>query len=674
MIRILALLAVLTIGLHQPAGAQSFEVSHPMDALTYPEIAEAVKLARAAGHADDQTVYPMITLVEMPKADVLAWTPGKPFTRTALMIMRKKGQTTETIVDLTAKKVVSHRVMPGVQPSIMTGEWRRAAELVKTDGRWQKAMRRRGYEKLETISCPPQSAGYFPQDGFGDRRIFKVSCYATIERDGREHPNWSRPIEGVIAIVDVDAGNIVDVIDIDPVLQADAIESHGLGPMEIRDKPKPVAIVSPQGPNFTLKGSIEVGWNAWSFHLRGDRRAGLVVSLARFNDAGEERLVAYQIALNEMFVPYMDPHPGWSYKSFLDAGEYGLGYLTSSLEKGRDCPRHAVYVTMAYPSDRGGMFKKDRAVCIFERNTGDPAWRHANIATKKTLSSPMVELVVRYIPTLGNYDYVIDYVFEATGQIRVRTGATGMDAVKSVAQVRADEPGAEEASAYGMLVAPNLVAPYHDHYFNFRIDLDVDGTGNTLVRERFVPRRLPKDNPRRSLWVLEREAMKVEGPVVADPRARGEIFRIINPARKSVLGHNTGYQLEEVKSMMSILSPDDPPQTRAAFSAHKLWVTTHKPAELWASGDYPNQSKGGGGLPAYVADQEPVDGKDLVLWYTIGFRHVTRPEDWPILPTRWFEFRLRPYGFFARDPSHDVAPHYVDQSGGKAPRKASGAN
>ena len=68
MIRILGFLAVFYTGaLLQSAGAQTFQVTHPMDALTYPEIAEAVKLARAAGHADDQTVYPMITLVEMPK-------------------------------------------------------------------------------------------------------------------------------------------------------------------------------------------------------------------------------------------------------------------------------------------------------------------------------------------------------------------------------------------------------------------------------------------------------------------------------------------------------------------------------------------------------------------------------------------------------------------------------
>ncbi len=665
MIRILGLFVLLLAGLPAPATAQGAIVSHPMDALTYPEIDKAVKLAREAGLADASTAFPMITLKEMPKADVLVWKPGEPFTRSAFMVMRRPGETVEAVVDLTAGRVVSHRIVPGAQPSIMDAEWKRAARLVKADERWQKAMRRRNYTDLAQVSCAPQSAGHFPGENFGERRIFKVPCYHDVKRPGRDHPDWSRPIEGVIAVVDVDAGAVIDVIDVDPVLPAEAVRRHGLGPMPIRDEPKPVVNVSPQGPNFTLKGGIEIDWNAWSFHVRGDRRAGLIVSLARFRDGDEARLVAYQLALTEMFVPYMDPHPGWRYKAFLDAGEYGLGYLTSSLEKGRDCPKQSVYVTMAFPSDRGGMFRKKNAVCIFERNTADPAWRQASLAGRRTLSAPKVELVVRFIPTLGNYDYVIDYVFESTGQIRVRAGATGMDAVKTVPFARADEPGAEKLAEYGMLVAPYTLAPYHDHYFNFRIDLDVDGQANTLIREHFEPKRLPENNPRRSLWTLRREAMKTEGPVVADPGGRGELWRIINPARKTELGHNTGYQLEASTSMPSILSPDDPPQMRAAFSAHKLWVTAFKPEEYWAAGDYPNQSKGGDGLPKFVSDREAVENKDLVLWYTIGFRHVTRPEDWPILPTRWFEFRLRPYGFFTRDPSHDVATHFVQSRDGE---------
>ncbi len=599
----------------------------------------------------------------MAKDAVLAWERGQPFTLSALVVVRDPGKTTELVVDLSEQSIVSSRIIPGAQPSIMQHEFGRAITLTKADARWQAAMRKRGYEDLSKIASAPQSAGHFPAEGFGDRRILKVPCYQQAVRQGREHPNWARPIEGVFAVVDVEAGEVIDVIDVEPVIQRDHMNGHGPGPLPVRPLPKPVRVVTPQGPNFKLKGAVQVSWHNWSFHMRADRRAGIVLSLLRFDDAGEDRLIAYQMALTEMFVPYMDPHPGWNYKSFLDAGEYGLGYLISSLEQGRDCPQHAIYLNLFFPSDAGGMFKADRAVCIFERNTGDPAWRHYNVSTRRAISRPKVELVVRYIPTLGNYDYVIDYVFEMTGQVRVRAGATGMDAVKTVASENAASPGAEKDTAYGMHVAPYLVAPYHDHYFNFRIDLDVDGPKNTLVRERFKPKPLPKDNLRKSLWVLERGELDTEGSLLRPPGFRGEVWRIVNPGKETALDHKPGYQLEQVMSVASLLSPDDPPQARAMFSSNKLWVTAYDADELWASGNYPNQSKGGQGLPQYVKDRQSVRNTDLVLWYNLGFRHVTRPEDWPILPTRWFEFRLRPYGFFVREPSHDLAPHFAPRRG-----------
>jgi len=32
-----------------------------------------------------------------------------------------------------------------------------------------------------------------------------------------------------------------------------------------------------------------------------------------------------------------------------------------------------------------------------------------------------------------------------------------------------------------MLIAPNLVAANHDHFFNFRMDFDIDGQDNTFM-------------------------------------------------------------------------------------------------------------------------------------------------------------------------------------------------
>jgi primary-amine oxidase len=101
----------------------------------------------------------------------------------------------------------------------------------------------------------------------------------------------------------------------------------------------------------------------------------------------------------------------------------------------------------------------------------------------------------------------------------------------------------------------------------------------------------------------------------------------------------------------SLLAPDDFPQRRAGFSTAPLWITAYDPNELYAAGSYPNQSKGGDGLPAYAARHRPIVNADIVLWYTMGFHHLPRPEDWPVLPTMWHSVSLVPSGFFDHNPS-----------------------
>ncbi|MGI9415726.1 MAG: tyramine oxidase, partial [Hyphomicrobiales bacterium] len=617
---------------------------------TIAEVLAAVEHLKAAGVADDTTRYPMIRLKEAPKADVLAWQPGQAFARTAFVVMRQGGRTFEAEVDLRRGQVMSHVEIPDVQPNIMLDEWRLAGQLAKADRRWQDAMRKRGLTDFDRIFCAPTAAGYLPEPGFAGRRLFRVPCYYM----GAAGYAWGLPVEGVTAVVDTDRRTVVSVTDTGVVPVGDGGDPASF---KTRAALKPVVNTSPQGANFELRGGYQVKWQNWSFHLRVERREGPVVSLVKYNDSGSDRLIAYQMALSEMIVPYMDPDPNWSYRSFLDVGEFGLGYLASTLRVGHDCPKHSGYLDAVIPSDQGGLFKADRAVCIFERNPSDPAWRHYEAAGRNVNSRANVELVVRMIPTIGNYDYVVDFIFTLHGNIRVRVGATGIDAVKAVAAKSMTDPSAANDARFGALVAPNTVAVYHDHYFSFRLDLDVDGRANSLVRDHIVAKRLPEGYARRSLWVLEPETVEQEGPVDRYVKGRG-VWRVVNRARRTKLGHHPSYQLATGHRVTSLLDPSDGPQRRAAFSAHELWVTRHAAEERHAAGRYLNQKQMSGGLPAFVADKAAVENQDIVLWYTLGFHHITRAEDWPVLPTRWHEFTLRPVNFFGRSPAIDLAPSF----------------
>lgn len=645
-------------GLAQQSGAVNAQTrargaTHPMDALSVGEIAQTVKLIIGAGYADETARFPTIQLKELPKSEVMAWQTGQPFERHAQVVMRTKRRTFEIAVNLTKGQVSKPIERPGAQPGIILDDWLVAQSLTMKDPRWLAAMKKRGFEDTKNLTCSPLSPGYFANDPYGDRRVLKVPCYE--HNTGTSHL-YGRPVSGVFAIVDVEEKQVLDVID------------TGIIPLPQQPEPrradrsalKPVQMTSAQGRNYTINGTLQIAWDKWSFHMRMERRVGPILSLVKYDDRGKQRLIAYQMSLSEMFVPYMDPGADWSYRTYLDTGEFGAGFLMSSLMAGSDCPADAGYVTMVVPNDTGRAFPVRRAACIFERNTASPLWRHGNPARPTNLTRPQVELVVRMIPTLGNYDYIVDWVFTQQGNIDIRVGAAGIVAVKNVRSASMDDGTALADTEHGTLVAPGTVALYHDHFFNFRLDLDVDGTDNTLVRDSVVPKRLPRSNPRRSLWVIESAAVESEGA----PQNRGHdgTWRMVNTNHKTPLGHHPGVEIVVGHQAVSTLAKDDDPQRRAEFSAQTLWLTRQKPDELYAAGTYPSQSRGGDGLPDYVSDQDNVVNQDLVVWFTVGFHHITRVEDWPIMPVMWHGFTLRPFNFFDENPVYHIPAGFAQAS------------
>jgi primary-amine oxidase len=170
-----------------------------------------------------------------------------------------------------------------------------------------------------------------------------------------------------------------------------------------------------------------------------------------------------------------------------------------------------------------------------------------------------------------------------------------------------------------------------------------------------VPRALPKDHPRRSLWVREPHTARREADGMLDmDMHRPALWRVVSEGPTNHVGYPTSYQLLPGMGAMTLLSPDDYPRRRAGFIDHQLWTTPYRLEERYAAGDHPTLSEPGQGLPAWTKENRPIASTDLVLWHTVGMHHVVRAEDWPVMPVMWHSFQLRPFDFFDRNPALDL--------------------
>lgn len=628
-----------------PAAAQS--VDHPLDGLTGPEYWAILDALQASGHTDQQTRYPFITLREPAKVSVLEWKPGRSFTREALVVVKQGAKTYEAVVDIAAKKVVSWKELAGVQPNQTDEETTALSDEIKDIPQWQAAMRRRGITNYSTVACFGVTQGYFGTPEEQGRRLMRVEC---LDRRGVWEGD-TRIITGLVVVWDANEHKALRVIDTGtvPIPRTPAnFDPASVGPL--RNIPTPITIAQPFGPSFQVRGH-EIAWQKWKLHFRLDRRVGLVVTNVRYADAGKLRSILYEGSLSEIFVPYMDPSEDWFWATYLDAGQFTDGF-SSSLEVGSDCPDNAVYFDQVYADELGVPQLNLRAACLFERYSGDVAWRHMGKGDPVE-SRKRRDLVLRTIGTFGNYDYIFDWVFRQDGSIQVAVGLTGIDELNGVAPRSAGED--PRADAHGRFVADNIVAPYHDHYFSFRLDLDIDGVANSFVHDRLEVERLPAGSERKSLWVAKPETAMTEGQAkLRLSPEQPEAWRVINPSVKNALGYPVGYEIVPGENAASLLLPEDYPQRRAGFTDYQLWVTPFRDDERYAAGDYPTQSHGGDGLPAWTKANRPIDNTDLVVWYTMGLHHIPRAEDFPVMPTHWLGFELRPNNFFAHNPAIDL--------------------
>jgi primary-amine oxidase len=633
------------------AHAVTAQPRHPLDPLSAEEIkAASAALGKHAGFPEG-AIYSTIVLKEPEKGEVMNFRPGAQFGRRAFAVVldRKGNRTFEAVVDLKSGRVASWKLAEGAQPLVTATEFELLPDIVKKDERWRAAMRRRGIEDFEKVQIDGWAVGQVAAK-FRGVRLLRALTYLKGD-EGKDVNFYGQPVEGVVALVNMNTEQVLEVTDtgvlpLPPPSQQLDEKSTGT-----REAPKPLDIRQPGGASFTLDGQ-EVRWQKWRFRYTMHPREGLVLHTVGYEDAGRVRPILYRASLSEMVVPYGDTDRNWGWRSAFDVGEYSVGRLASSIERGTDAPEHATLVDATFAGDDGQPTELKQAVGIYERD-GGMLWKHFESYSGQNESRRARQLVVFFIATIGNYDYAVNWVFHQDGTLEADAALSGIMLPRGVREEKAGGHGSHQPS--GHLVASRVVAPHHQHFFNFRLDFDVDGQRNSVHEMNTRAAAPGRANPNRNGMVMEETLLRTEREAQRrmDMQA-ARTWAVVNPSARNSLGHNTSYILVPGANSLPYVAPTSQVRRRAGFINNHFWATRYDAEELSAAGTYPNQSAGGDGLPRWAADAEPLVNQDVVVWYTLGVTHIPRPEEWPVMPVTHVGFKMIPGGFFSRNPALDV--------------------
>jgi primary-amine oxidase len=621
---------------------------HPLEPLSSAELEDAVRILTRDKNLSESVRFVSITLLEPPKPVVVGYRPGVSFQRRAFAVLldRAKKVGYEAVVDLVDQAVTRFTPLPsGVQPPIMLDEFGECEEVVKRSPEFQAALRKRGVTSVDLVMVEPWSAGMYgaeaPEDK--ERRLMRALCFVRSEPKDN---GYARPLDGVVAVVDLHA------------MQVLRVEDYGTVPLppesgnwareylpEVRKDLKPLKILQAEGPSFSVEGT-EVRWQKWSFRIGFTAREGLVLHTISYDDNGQQRPVIYRASVCEMVVPYGDPGEQYYRKNAFDIGEYGIGMLANSLTLGCDCLGSIRYLDAPLVDSRGRVVTLKNAVCLHEEDVG-LLWKHTDWRTNQSEVRRSRRLTASFVATVGNYEYGFYWYFYQDGSIQCEVRLTGIMNTTALA------PG--QKPHYGVEVAPRLNAPFHQHIFAARLDMNVDGPNNSVYEVNTVSLAHGVKNPHGNAFRAEEALLSTETQAQRRVNANSARFwRIVNPNRKNRMGQPVGYRLVPGENCPPFVQPDAAVMRRAGFALNHLWVTPYNPQERFPAGDYPNQHPTGDGLPRWTAANRSIENTEVVVWYVFGHNHVPRLEDWPVMPVASIGFQLKPDGFFHRNPALDV--------------------
>ena len=323
-----------------------------------------------------------------------------------------------------------------------------------------------GVTDLDKVQVDPWPAGNFAVAIEEGRRIMRCLAYY------REEPTdngYARPIEGVLATVDVARGEVLEVLDFGEVPLPDGPGSYAPGDHgPCREDLRPLEIAQREGASFTLEGHL-LSWQRWSMRVSMHPLEGLVLHTVGYGTATGCGPSSTGRPSARWWSPTGTPSRSTAGRTpSTSASGVSAGWPTR-WPSGATASARSPTSMPSSPASTGRAATVNNAVCIHEEDVGI-LWKHQDHHTGNTEVRRSRRLVVSSIATVGNYEYGFYWYFYLDGSVQLEVKLTGILSTQALAD--------EEPTHWAAVVAPGLAAPFHQHLFCARLDLAVDGPVN----------------------------------------------------------------------------------------------------------------------------------------------------------------------------------------------------
>ncbi|KAF2463782.1 copper amine oxidase [Lindgomyces ingoldianus] len=612
---------------------------HPFDPLSPKEIAIAIR----AFARDELITFRVITLAEPPKKEMIAFleaieanvqSPSPP-KRVAKVHAYYSKEFHKIKVDIQAQTAISNDILHGRHSHVDSAYMKQVEEACHQDPRVQAEIQSLQLPKEATVIVEPWT---YATDGMNDMNVRITMCWFYMRLSDHSDANYyAYPLDIIAEVSEslkvTKVSRLPSGVDeassnnkpFDSHKIHTSSEYHPDLQANFRETTRPLQIFQPDGPSFQIDGNF-LSWEKWTMRVGFNYREGLTLHNVQYDG----RSLFYRLSLSEMFVPYGDPRCPYPRKGAFDLGNDGAGVNANNLKLGCDCLGHVKYFNSWHVTSTGDPLKMPNVVCCHEIDDGI-LWKHTNFRSGDAVVTRSRLLVLQTIITVSNYEYCFLFYFGQDASIHYEARATG---ILSTAPI-----GISDQVPYGTVVAPGVLAPYHQHLFCLRIDPSLGGHQISVV----------------SKALSEETGLDLE-------HQKNRVFKIVNEGKVNpITGTPVGFKLLPCYSQMLLAHPSSYHSKRSEFGAHAVWVTRHSDEELFASGEHTMQSLGGEGIASWIKSRRDnekaetgVRNEDIVVWHTFGSTHNPRIEDWPVMPCEKMVVGLKPVNFFDKNPGLDV--------------------